>query len=130
MVKTAVFVEGQTELIFVREFLLRYFDYQDIRLECFSLITEGNMSHAPYDFPFQDAKFYFQIINVGNDRAVLSNLLKREKHIWESGFQRIIGLRDMYSEEYRKLANSRDIVASISAQFITGHDEQIATTAT
>ena len=125
MVKTAIFVEGQTELIFVREFLLRYFEYQDISLQCFSLVSGGSMENVPYDFPLTGAKFYFQIINVGNDRAVLSNLLKREKSIWDKGFHRIIGLRDMYSAEYRKAAKNRAINPDVSAKFIAGHQDEI-----
>ncbi len=56
---------------------------------------------------------------------MLSNLLKREKTIWKSGFYRVIGLRDMFSEEYRAMATSREIVPTISEQFITGYMEQI-----
>lgn len=129
MVKTAIFVEGQTELIFVRELLLRYFEYQNIRLECFHLAAEGNMKSAPHDFFVPDARFYFQIISVGNDKAVLSNLLKREKSIWKSGFNRAIGLRDMYSEEYRNMADIREVLPTISEQFIAGYTEQIKTAA-
>jgi|GEM_PF-2368646 len=55
MVKTAIFVEGQTELILVREFLLRYFEYQDVSLQCFSLASGGNMENARYDFPLDEA---------------------------------------------------------------------------
>ncbi len=129
MVKTAIFVEGQTELIFVREFLLRHFEYQDISLQCFSLVSGGNMEYAPYDFPLAEANFYFQIINVGNDRSVLSNLLKREKSIWENGFHRIIGLRDMYSKQYRETAKIKEINLAISANFILAHQEEIQNSA-
>lgn len=125
MVKTAIFVEGQTELIFVRELLLRYFEYQDVCIQCFSLVSGGNLEGARYDFLSDEARLYFQIINVGNDRSVLTNLLKREKSIWNQGFHRIIGLRDMYSEEYRRAANGKTITQIVSEQFIAGHQKEI-----
>lgn len=126
MVKTAIFVEGQTELIFMREFLLRYFEYQGISLECYCLAAAGNLDTAPYDFPNVEAQFHFQIINVGNDEAVVTNLLKREKQMWKNGFQKIIGLRDMYSEAYRKvLKGERQIDPVVNAHFMESHKETI-----
>jgi hypothetical protein len=132
MVKTAIFVEGKTELIFIRELLLRYFEYQDISLQCFTLFSKGDMEYAPYDynFPPSEAGFYFQIINTGSDKAVLPNLLKREKSLWKSGFYRIIGFRDMYSEDYLKIVKKiRVINPSTSSQFIAEHQEEIRSSA-
>ena len=34
MKKIALFVEGNTELIFVREFLRKRFEYDDLEIEC------------------------------------------------------------------------------------------------
>ena len=44
------FVEGQTELIFVRELLLKVFDFQNISLEYFNLVTDSNLRPAEYTF--------------------------------------------------------------------------------
>ncbi len=102
--KTAIFVEGQTELVFVREYLLKSFDYQDISIDCYTLFTDSNFHPTEYAFPNDAATNHFQIINVGNDNAVLTRILNREKYLWNVGFSRIIGLRDMYSKSYRELA--------------------------
>jgi len=99
MKKIAIFVEGQTELITVREFLLREFDYT-VKIECRTLFKPGKFNKAPYDYNSSDAEFHFQIVNVGNDTAVLQRILEREKHMWNSGYEKIIGLRDMYSQIY------------------------------
>jgi hypothetical protein len=102
--KTAIFVEGQTELVFVREYLLKSFDYQDISIDCYTLFTDSNFHPTEYAFSNDATTNHFQIINVGNDNAVLTRILNREKHLWNVGFSRIIGLRDMYSKSYRELA--------------------------
>ncbi|SFE92160.1 protein of unknown function [Chitinophaga sp. CF118] len=125
MTRTAVFVEGQTELIFVRELLLKVFEYQNISLECFNLFTDTNFHPTDYAFPNPDAAHFFQIINVGNDKSVLTRILKRESYLKNAGFQRIIGLRDMYSGEYRDLVKNQSIDNDINQKFIDGHRSQI-----
>jgi hypothetical protein len=117
MTKFAIFVEGYTELITVREFLLREFHYL-ISLECRTLFKPGKLEKAEYDFPNPTAHMHFQIVNVGNDNAVLSRILVRETHMWAAGYERIIGLRDMYSRAYREVSSTID--NSINQQFIDG----------
>lgn len=123
--KTAVFVEGQTELIFVRELLLKYFEYQNISIDCYTLFTDSSFNPTEYSFPNSEAKYYFQVINVGNDQGVLTRMLRREKAIWNAGFTKIIGLRDMYSREYREAVGNRVIDLTINQKFIDGHRSQI-----
>lgn len=106
--KTAIFVEGQTELIFVREYLLKIFEYQNIGIECYTLFRDDSLNYAAFSYP-ESAEYrslaenFYQIINVGNDNAVVTQILNREKYLWNAGFSRIIGLRDMYSKAYREL---------------------------
>lgn len=120
MIKTAVFVEGQTELIFVRELLLKVFQYQNIALECFTLFTDGKFNATEYAFPNTQADLYFQIINVGNDASVLSRILRREQRLWNEGFTRIVGLRDMYSKDYRETVMNSTINPLVNGEFIKG----------
>lgn len=125
MKKTVIFVEGQTELIFVREFLLTFFNYDGIALECFTLFSEGKHTPTEYCFPNDAADNYYQIVNVGNDKGVLSRMLRREKHLIESGFTKIIGLRDMYSQEYKEIVKNGKIDLEVNQQFINGVKSQI-----
>lgn len=120
MIEVAVFVEGHTELIFMREYLLKMYDYQNVSIECFTLFTDGNFNETEYPFPNVDAGFYFQIINVGNDNAVLSRLLNREKYLWNMGFHKIIGVRDMYSKAYREAVQNGVINEDINLKFVEG----------
>lgn len=113
MTKIAVFVEVQTELVFVREYLLKWFGYENISIECYTLRTDNSFHSTEYAFPNDNVAYFYQIINVGNDSAVLTRILNREKYLWNIGFHRIIGLRDMYSEQYKEL-NSRKYVGKIN----------------
>lgn len=125
--KTAIFVEGQTELVFVREYLLKKFDYQNIEIECYTLFTDSNFQSTEYAFPHKGAAFSFQIINVGNDDSVLTRMLNREKYLWNSGFNRIIGLRDMYSRSYRESAKEvGKIDVELNEEIKLSTKEQIA----
>lgn len=123
MRKIALFVEGQTELVVVREYLLRWFNYSDISIECRTLFTDGKFHTAPYDFPTPTPQYFFQIINVGNDNAVLSRILKREEYMWNEGYEKIIGLRDMYSKDYREVTHTID--DNVNQRFINVHKETI-----
>jgi hypothetical protein len=128
--KTAIYVEGQTELVFVREYLLKKFDYQGIGVECYTLFTDSNFHASEYPFPSKedaiDAENYFQIINVGNDNAVLTRILNREKYLWNAGFSRIIGLRDMYSKSYRETVKQVGVIdVDLNEEFKRSTKEQI-----
>ena len=120
--KFAIFVEGQTELITVREFLLREFNYV-ISLECRTLFKSGELKKTEYDFFNPETHVHCQIVNVGNDNAVLSRILSREKHIWSAGYEKIIGLRDMYSKAYRE--KSCNIDPEVNQKFIEGAIETV-----
>jgi hypothetical protein len=123
MKKIALFVEGQTELIVVREYLKRWFNYSDISIECRTLFTDGKFHNTPHDFLTPTPQYFFQIINVGNDNAVLSRILKREEYMWNAGYDKIIGLRDMYSKDYREITHTID--ENVSNDFINAHHQTI-----
>jgi hypothetical protein len=127
MIKTAIFVEGQSELIFTRELLLKYFEYQNIWIECYNLLNDQNLNPTEHAFPNTDAEFYFQILNIGNDQKVISSILKREKYLFSEnqGFHRIIGLRDMYSKEYKEKVKNSSIDLVINERFIKSHQKTI-----
>lgn len=123
MRKIAVFVEGQSELIFTREMLLKCFEWQGIWVECYSLFNDINLNPVEYSFPNPSADVYYQIINIGNDTKVLSSILRREQYLFSTNqaFDKIIGLRDMYSKEYREAVQSHTITPGINNRFIKSH---------
>jgi hypothetical protein len=122
MRKFAIFVEGQTELITVRELLLKKFCYL-VSIECMTLFAKDKLEKAPHPYKNPNAQFHFQLIDIGNDNAVLSRILDREKGMWTAGYERIIGLRDMYSEAYRDISSQID--NKITQRFIDEHNKTI-----
>lgn len=101
MKKVAVFVEGQAELILVRELLLKMYDYQNVGINCYNLICD-NLDEAPYKYGNMEANNYYMIVNVGNDNSVLSKIFARISGLHKKGFTKIIGLRDVYGDFYKK----------------------------
>jgi len=125
MIKIAIFVEGQTELILVREFLLKWYEYTNISLNCFNQFKTGLTTQAEYEFTNPDSAKYFQIVNVGNDNAVLQRILDNEKSLFKKGYSKIIGLRDMYGKSYRKAVKGQVIDELINHKFIQADQEEI-----
>ena len=126
MKKVAIFVEGHSELIFVREYLLKKFEYQNIDLECRTLFSDNKLLNTDYDVPNTNATHHFQIINVGSDSTVITRILKREHLLWNAGYERIVGLRDMYSDEYKEaMGQPREIKPFINQKFINGFNQTL-----
>ncbi len=59
MTKTAIFVEGQTKLVFVREYLLKSYAYQDISIACYTLFRDDSFNTTEYAFPNENARNFF-----------------------------------------------------------------------
>ena len=113
--KLAVFVEGQTELVFVREFLKQWYGY-DVNIvgfDCYNLLSK-EFCDAEYKYGNEDSENYFMIVNVGNDNSVLSSIVGRLKFLRNKGFKLVVGLRDMYSTQYIRDAKKHEIVDEVS----------------
>ena len=106
MKKIAVFTEGQGELIFIRHLLIQTIGYEWLSFECFELYSD-RLQPVAYSFSSPNAIIHYQIINVGTDERVLSAIVDRQEKLIEQGHE-IVGLRDMYSESYRKKSNQID----------------------
>lgn len=127
MFKIAIFVEGQTELIFVREMLLKIFNWEKLALRCFNLPRDHAFQDAPYHYGEEESAIYaFYLYNTQTDARVLSAILHHEELLWNGNFHLIFGLRDMFSERYKKDVQTGTIDLSIHERFITGHRQTIA----
>ena len=116
MSNVAIFVEGQSELIFVRHFLPQVIGWEKISFICFKLYSD-RMVPAKYNYMNENAEIHFFIVDVGNDEKVLSAVKEREKSLFESGYEKIIALRDMYSKKYSK-RSPRRIDENVTRAFI------------
>ncbi len=117
MIKIAVFTEGQSDLIFIRQLSCCIIGYDSISFKCFRLFAEETHP-IPYGFEAANPLVYLMIVDVGNDTKVLSAIRDREKNLITKGYERIFGLRDMYSQAYRKRSSviDQDLNATFIAQ--------------
>lgn len=126
MSKIAVFVEGQSELIFVRDLLSKHFNYDpsELAIDCYKLHSESVFS-VPYSLGNAKSRHYYMILNVGNDEKVLTAIISRAKGLLDKGYDRIIGLRDIYSRRYRDLCDEPGIYPDVIESLIKGTRKQI-----
>jgi len=117
LIKVAIFTEGQAELIFVRELLLRLVDASKMWLQCLELLSH-RLSDVEFEHRCVDPDLFFLLVDVHGDEGVLSSIKEREINLVEKGgYERIIGLRDMYCEQYLKNSPS-NIDNKVSAMII------------
>lgn len=128
--KVALFVEGLAEQVFVRDFLIKWYDWDinKVGLACYKLHA-GNEYEAPYQHGTVDSENYFQIFNVGNDSSVLSVMLDRADRLHNAGYSLVVGLRDMFSKVYHQKTfqknNERIIDPELNERFIQSAKEEI-----
>jgi hypothetical protein len=132
--KVALFVEGLTEQVFVRDFLIKWYDWDTIEvgLDCFTL-NAGNEHSAPYPYGTVDSKNYYQIFNIGNDNSVLSVMIDRADRLQNAGYTLVVGLRDMFNKVYHQKTfeknNQRVIDQELNQKFIQSARESIEASA-
>ena len=129
--KVALFVEGLAEQVFVRDFLIKWYDWDGsiVGLTWYKLHA-GNEYDAPYPYGTADSENYFQIFNVGNDNSVLSVMLDRADWLHKAGYTLVVGLRDMFSKVYHQKTfqknNERVIDQELNERFIQNAKDTIA----
>ncbi len=106
--KITVFVEGQSEMLFVADVLQKYSNYnpEELGFHCINLVADDFKSIS---FPTQgdiESRNFYQIINANNDSQVNTRLRKDSPRLKRSGYDVIIGLRDVYGDEYKRLTSN------------------------
>lgn len=112
--KIAIFVEGDTELVFVRHFLNTWYNYDSNRLgvECYKLQSNSKNS-VPYPIGSRNSENFYEIIIVGNDNSVISKMLARAEELGNAGFSSIIGLRDMFCDLYHQASTHGRVISTL-----------------
>lgn len=125
--RIVVYVEGKTELIFIREFLRKWYDYDESRLavRCMEL-RASEAFDTEYSFGSEDADRHITIVSVGGDRRTLSKALKNAPEHRNRGFDKVLVLRDMYCADYVEEAQGRVIDPLINERFIKGAEDTIS----
>ena len=99
--KVAIYVEGITEAGFVYRLIGEkyHWDWTRFRLECLHLDPE-NAANDLLDYGDENGEDYFLIFDSCSDGAVSSDILNRFENHRQNGFDRVVGLRDIYSDRY------------------------------
>lgn len=122
--KIAIFVEGQGELLFVRNMIGHLFEDVAYSFECM-LLKSNSFENVPYNHENPKAEVFFRIINASNDEKVVSVIKEREQGLINQGFDKVIGLRDVYSKKYRDLSGKK-IDKNLIEKFIKGAENSLA----
>jgi hypothetical protein len=105
MKRTAIFVEGECEKIFVYNLLLKVFDPSKIQITSLQIRSGNNFENDSHQYGNRNAEFDFLLVDAGSDVGVVSSICGRaKKMINELGYSSVIGLRDLYCNEYDKLS--------------------------
>lgn len=102
--KVAIYVEGVTEAGFVYRLIGEKYqwDWTAFRLECLHLEPE-KAGDDLRDYGDEESENYYLIYDSCSHDAVSSNILSRFEDHRQSGFDRVVGLRDIYSDRYFEL---------------------------
>ncbi len=117
--KCVFFVEGQTELVLVRELLLQIHSWNAVIIECFNLVR-NDLERAEYTYKSDSADYEYLIINVGNDNRAQKVIPNRIEGMRSQGYTKFICLRDAYSEYYKvrtQEVNNEEVIEEIRNQF-------------
>lgn len=110
--KYAVYVEGKAELLFVADVLAKYSNY-DPMVVGFRCINLNDDSFEYVQFPMQGdvetSRDFYQIVNVNNDGLVISKLRKDIPNLVKQGYEIIVGLRDVFSADYKLLCTHQQV---------------------
>ena len=102
MKKLAVFVEGQTEQIFIERLLLEAAGKSNISIE--KRQASGGQSAKrklrliEASKPNSGHRYFAQIVDCGSDSRVASDIRERYDGLVAQGFETIVGVRDVYPD--------------------------------
>ena len=94
--KIACFVEGQTEQIFVERLFQEIAGSQQIDIEIYKIQGSKDNRKIPSPRIKKDVPFFVLLYNCDCDSQVLSDIRKQHESLTNSGYEKILGLRDLY----------------------------------
>ncbi|WP_186102457.1 DUF4276 family protein [Burkholderia gladioli] len=101
--KIAFFVEGQTEAIFIKQFIFEYLGHQAAN------VTREQM-HGGYiheieaiGSPPEETDYEILVVDCQNDERVLTAMSDRHQSLARSGFSHVIGIRDLFPQDLSDL---------------------------
>jgi len=111
MKKLAIFVEGQTEQIFVETLLREIVEKNHISIEIKKNFGRKNNRISNLivtDTVTLQTRFYVLIYDSASDEQVVSDMIDQCTSLSNNGYERIIGLRDVYCKSIAHKTNLAD----------------------
>jgi hypothetical protein len=110
MKKIALFVEGQTEQIFIQKLIEQVISPNKVTVSTYQLRAGAkhtrNLIMLKAQTITQQTDYYFAIYDCGNDSKVKDDIIENSQSMKQKGFSMIIGLRDVYPNN-NKIAHLR-----------------------
>lgn len=126
--KCAVYVEGKAEMLFVADVLQKYLGYDSSKIG-FQCINLNKNVYEAVSYPCQgniaSSESFYQIVNVNNDNLVLSKLKRDIPGLISQGFEIIIGLRDVFGEDYKTICQNQTIDIELIGNMRKSHLNQL-----
>ncbi len=102
MDKIGIFVEGQTERIFIVKFLSEFFGGEQYFSRC-EIKENGCGTRLLTERKFPDAKYYFLIFDTSGDGNVVPALIERAPNMFNNqGYSYVLALQDLYNRPRNK----------------------------
>lgn len=96
--KIAIFVEGQTEQLFITRLLQEIAGYKKISIEIWK--AEGSKNNRKItklkSNILQNSPFFALLYDCGSESQVVSDIKKQYESLIQGNYEKIIGLRDLY----------------------------------
>jgi hypothetical protein len=98
--KIACFVEGQTEQIFVERLFQEIAGHKNISIKTYKFQgNKANRISQPLKLStIKNAPFFVLLYNCDCDSQVVSDIRKQHESLTNSGYEKILGLRDLYPD--------------------------------
>jgi hypothetical protein len=108
--KIACFVEGQTEQIFVERLFQEIAGYKKISIETYKFQGgKANRIIQPLKLStIKDAPFFVLLYDCGCDAHVVSDIRKQHESLTNNGYEKILGLRDLYPKPLGEKRRNRN----------------------
>lgn len=102
--KVAIYVEGITEASFIYQLIGEHYqwDWSKVRIECLNL-DPVDAADDLRNIGLDTSPDYYLIYDSCSDTAVASDIRNKFRSHKEEGFDKVVGLRDIYGESYIEL---------------------------
>lgn len=107
MKKMAVFVEGQTERLFIIRFIELVAQKDKIEIESCKVTENGRLTSLVGRSKHVRRDYYFLVVDCGSDSRVASDVRDNYESLVAAKFTSIVGIRDVYPSLYGDIAAIR-----------------------